>query len=422
MPRKRKTVVEEEVVTETTENLAEEEAPEMEEGVEEEPETVAVAESAAPSAPVLITTDVNTLRQALELLMPVVPRKATLPVLTNVLLSKGMAIATDLETMVMVAFPDAEGECLLPARKAGDLLKYVAGFQPLTIEYRKPRVSLTWDGGKATYDVPSPNDYPDVAVPDITEDSQAYLDGQPLVSALVAALGYCSTDQARPVLAGVTLYLGEKIRVAGADGFRLSYQELNLSFPTQATAIIPAKSVEILEFLWKRVPPAAKPVDDLIAAITAKRQLHLGIADGKIVMGLPKVNIVSKLIEGTPPNFEQLVPKNEDNSVLIMGDEFERGLRRLADIANDSKGVVRLSWGNSKMSLAAKTADSGEMETSISAITDQPGKIAIDIGYLLGYLKGKTGLVKMVTTNPTSPALLLYKDSPKVVIMPMNIQ
>jgi len=426
MVKKQKGPVEE-VEVNQVEDVSAEVEPEVEEPVDE-PEEETEEEPTAPVAladlPVtgLMKISVNALRQAVELLAPVAPRKTALPVLTHIRLQDGMATATDLDTAVMVSLPEATEACLLPARQVTELLKYVGGFLLLTIECRRGKVSLIWDGGKATYDVPDPHDYPDIKMPEVSEDAQASVDGEPLVTALLAALPYCATDEKRPVLAGITLYLGEKLTVAAADGFRLSYQVLDMAFPIESIAIIPARAIRILELLWKRVPPEAKPVDDLIAAITAKRQIRLGVAKEHAVMWLPKVTLVTKLIEGTPPNFEQLIPKDGMNTMLVFAGDLERGLLRLKNIAKPHKDIVRLSWGDGNVNLAAGGGEEGAMETTVPAETDQPGKVALSVSYLLAYLKGKTDLMKMVTTDHNRPVLLQYKNTHKVVIMPMNVE
>ena len=62
------------------------------------------------------------------------------------------------------------------------------------------------------------------------------------------------------------------------------------------------------------------------------------------------------------------------------------------------------------------------METAVPAVIEQPGKVALDVSYVLNYLKGKTTLVRMSVNSPSEPALLQYQSCHKVVIMPMMVQ
>ena len=72
---------------------------------------------------------VSKLREALELLSVVVPKKTSLPVVANVLLTDGMMVATDLETMVTLEFPEAVDPMLLPHREVTEFLKFIPGDQ-----------------------------------------------------------------------------------------------------------------------------------------------------------------------------------------------------------------------------------------------------------------------------------------------------
>ncbi|GAI26455.1 unnamed protein product, partial [marine sediment metagenome] len=77
---------------------------------------------------------VTKLREALDLVQSVVPRKTTLPVLTNVLIKEGKLAASNLDLAVAVELPSGDGECLIPFRQTMDLLKRIPGNQMLTIE------------------------------------------------------------------------------------------------------------------------------------------------------------------------------------------------------------------------------------------------------------------------------------------------
>ena len=118
---------------------------------------------------------VDRLRETLKLLQPVVPSKPTLPVLNHVLLKDGQAVATDLEIMAALGLPEVEGECLIPHRSVSELLRYVPGNEMLTVEVQEKVLHLTWEGGKASYDVADPEDYP--PVPEVKARAEVQLTG-----------------------------------------------------------------------------------------------------------------------------------------------------------------------------------------------------------------------------------------------------
>jgi DNA polymerase-3 subunit beta len=174
---------------------------------------------------------VDKLRANLTLLQPVVPKKATLPIITHVLIQRGQMVATDLENTVSLKVPEAKEGLLLPFHAAMELLKYVPGDEMLNLDLTGKTIKLSWKGGSAAYEVKEAQDYP--PIPTIDSQAEGDLNGDLLVDALMAALPYCATESTRPVLTGVTVYLDNVLQIAGADGFRLSFQSLKQSYPVK---------------------------------------------------------------------------------------------------------------------------------------------------------------------------------------------
>ena len=190
---------------------------------------------------------VDKLRKTIALLQPVVPKNPTLKILTNILFKDGNMRATDLETEVSVGIPEMNGEAfLLPFKQALEVLKYVPGDLLLTIESKGKSVRLSWDGGSASYMVVDYTDYPDTALR--APASEAFLNGEVLIGAMAGALPYCATETTRPVLSGVSVNLDTAIQVFGADGFRVSFEALKLSFPVKQTIVVPPNTVKVLEY------------------------------------------------------------------------------------------------------------------------------------------------------------------------------
>lgn len=363
---------------------------------------------------------VERLREALMLLQPVIPKKTTLPVLVNVLLKDGRAAATDLETFIALALPEVEGEYLLPHHSVYELLKYVPGNDFLTIEQADKKVSLSWGNGKASYDVLDVKDYP--PIPEIPLTAEGAADGDSLVKALMSVVDYCTTKEDRPVLTGVTLSLGETIEAMGADGFRLAYQVVPSAYPVEETVIIPASTVRTLGHLWDKLPPPVPLADSLVRQVISKRQLELGLADGRLVARFGRVTLVARLIQGTSPSYKKLIPEDPPLKVRILARELETAVRRLKDMAKDASDIVRLSWTVTTLTVSAKCAEKGDVAAELPIQTEGgPGRVAVNLSYLLDYLKGREGLLTIAASNQTSPILLRHSGAPLVVVMPMNV-
>ena len=265
---------------------------------------------------------VDKLRANLALLHPVVPKKPTLPVIANVLVKDGRMAATDLENTVSVAVPEAREELLLPYRSVSELLKYVPGDEMLTIEPNGKTIKLSWKGGSAAYEVLDVQDYPEVTrMPEFQAEGD--LNGDLLLEALLSALPYCATESTRPVLSGVTVYLGNVLQIAGADGFRLSYQSLKLSYPIQQTIILPANTVKVLEHLWHKSPATVPLESSLVRQLTAARPLKLSLAEGVADFQFGNIRLSAKLIAGTAPDHLALLNNfREPIKVKLMAPEL----------------------------------------------------------------------------------------------------
>jgi DNA polymerase-3 subunit beta len=367
---------------------------------------------------------VGRLREALKLLQPVVPKKPTIDALKNILLKDGEASATDLEDIVTIALPEVEGACLIPHHSVLELLKYVPMAEMLTIESRNKAIHLSWRGGNASYDVPAVEDYPPLH--GVRPKAEGYVDGDMLVKALMSVVGYCATDTTRPTLNGVTIAFGaDGAEVVGADGFRMAYLTLPMSFPAEDKVIIPSKSVRVLEHLWGMSPASVAPGDSLISQIIGKREINLALGDDMVMIcaRFGRITLISRLVQGTPPNYRQLIPSETPLTVQLFAGDLERAVRRLRAIAEETKGITRFTWTESAMTVSAKSDDKGSIEVEIEVKADGgEGRVALNAGYVLDYVRGKEGLVTMGATSPTQPVVFRHGQSPLMVIMPMFVQ
>ena len=365
------------------------------------------------------------LREVMKLLESAVPKKTALPILHNVLLKDGKAIAGDMEAFVLVDLPEADIECLIPHNSVLQLLKYVPGNETLTIEANK-ELKFTWDSGNSSYPRLKTKDYP--VIREIVAKAQGTMDGNTLITALASAAEYCATDEGRPVLNGVTIFPGENLDIAAGDGFRMAYQTIPCSFPIEQPLIIPSGAVSLLSTLWQHTRPDVALGGSLVGLVTQKRQIDVTFAEGdkvspdKLQLRFGGVTVQIVLIKGTPPNFKQLIPKETPTRVQFFPGDLERAVRRLSTIARDSKGIVKLSWTNDTMTVSASSDEMGKIEGTLPVQADNPGKVAINISYLLEYLKGKEGLITLGFSGGTAPVVLRYRGSPLVLVMPMNVQ
>ncbi len=363
---------------------------------------------------------VDKLRDALKLTQPVIPKKATIPSLKYMLLRDGKAVATDLEKMVIIDMPEAVEECLVPHHQVLDLLQNVPRYDTLTMKLENHSLDFSWEDGHANFETIDAKDFP--PMPELKLRAEKDVDGALLVKTIKEMVVYAARETSRPVLNGVSLYLGEKVSAAAGDGFRMAYQELPMSFPVEEIVILPPDTVDLLDYLWSKVPPVASAASNLVQQIVAKRQIHLSLTGNSVVFQFGKATLIAKPIEGTPPEFQKLIPIPK-NKVKVFGPDVMGALKRLAGVAYAGNKIVRMKWQDGKMALSAQASESGMVEASVPAVTDDgPGRIALNIQYLNEYFTGKEDFVTMGISEEGSPALFTYRQFPAVVIMPMFVQ
>ena len=293
---------------------------------------------------------VRALRESLELLKPVVPRKPTLTVLGNVLLQGGILRATDLEAGVAITLGkqtgftgSGEGEgCLLPFQKLTELLKRIPGQQTLTLSQQEREVKLSWPDGQATFDTEAkPEDFPPFPKVEASAATST-VDGDVLIPALAAMLDYVATDGSRPVLSGVFLLLGERLDLAAADGFRLASKTVPIRLVAEGmdTVIVPAQTVRILEHLGRKAPRDVPPVGTLAQLVTAKRQLEISMDKTLLSIHFGHVTVVTHLVQGNPPDYRSLIPKEFGAEVMVMAPELDRAVRSVLGIAKETRRAL----------------------------------------------------------------------------------
>ncbi len=366
---------------------------------------------------------VQKLREGMQLLEQVIPKKTTLPVLHNVLLKDGKAIAGNLDVFVFIDLPEADIEFLIPHKPVLQLLKYVPGNELLTIGANE-EITFSWADGKASYPLVRSDGYP--PPPELEVKLEGTLDGNTLIAALTSISGYCDRSDTRPVLGGAIIFPGETLDIAAGDGYRMAYLTIPESFPIEKPLIIPSRTVSILNSLWQHTKPDVALGDSLVGLVMSKRHIDVALVEAKgseaklLRMYFSGVTVLLKLIEGSPPNFKQLIPKDSPTKIQFYSGDLERALKRLQAIAADGSGLVKLTWTNDTMTVSASSKDVGTMEGTLPIQTDTPGRVALNVKYLLEYLAGKDGMITMGVTDLSSPVAFRHRASPLVIVMPMN--
>jgi DNA polymerase-3 subunit beta len=319
-----------------------------------------------------------------------VPSKTTLPVLSNILVeatSDGVRLSgTDLDIAVSTVVPaevDVEGAVTVPAKKLLEIVRELpsaairmtsSGEQRVNLECGRARFKLL---GIPREEFPS---FPGVSFEDCWTIASSDL--QKLINHVSFA---ASTEESRPILNGVLWELrGGAMRMVATNGHRLSRMDVQVSGSgASADLIVPPKALEQVRRLFG-------PTDELEVA---RSDNHLGFRAGGTV-------VFTRLIEGPYPNYEQVIPRDNDRACTVEKDALASALRRVGVVASDQTHRVRLQFSGGSLKLSVSTPDLGEAQDEISVTYDGD---TLEIGFNANYL------LEILKYMPTDEVRLTFK-------------
>ncbi len=346
--------------------------------------------------------------------------RTTLPQVKCVLLEtyegRLRVTGTDLETAIRVysgAQVEEEGSALVPAAMLGKMLNTFDDSEAITLTRGGGNgLTLTTESRTLKVDGQDPEDYP--PVPD-TPTEAFKVDGLQLRQALTQILDAAATDTRLPVLQGI--HFGERdgqLVLAAADGFRLSVHRLECVGPVPEM-LVPAGA---LRELLRLLPKPKDREDDPVQVFTD------GGSHARFV--LKRQEVVTMLVQGTFPNYEQLIPTNCEASAQVDTKALRRELAAASVLASQGSGIVRFLIGpGDVLTVTARAEEEGTFEAALPAKTTGKGKIAFNARYVGDFLKTVgSEAVELRMTTPSAPGLWLPvgEDGYSQTIMPMFVQ
>ena len=374
-----------------------------------------------------LTVQQEDLHRGLSAVSRAVPARSTLPITGNILLeAEGDRLtlsATDVETIVITYTVAAEvteaGAITLPSRLLSD---FVATLPPQPIELslaeRSRQVSLSCARNEASIGGQDAEDFP--PIPSVDDSGSLELDADAIRRAISQVVFAAATDDSRPVLTGVHFAIrGDALKLAAADGFRLAVHSLEVPPGTsEREAIVPARALGELARLLTEV---ADPIT-----------ITFNAANTQVLVNLGHATLIAQLIQGTFPNYEQLIPSGHVTRTEIAVGEFMRETRIASIFARDGSGIVRLvaspgeNGSPGRLLVTARAEEVGNNEGEIDALVEgEEAKIAFNSRYLIEVLGAlDSDRVAIETSSPSSPGVLRpVGDEDYVhVVMPMFVQ
>lgn len=353
--------------------------------------------------------------------------RSPLPITSNVLIATDAGrlklAATNLEITMSCwidAQIDEEGAIAVPARLLTDFVNTLPNDRMvLSVAPRGRQMRVVCARNEASVGGLDAEDFP--PTPAVKDGVSVQFDPKGLRQAIAQTVFAAATDDSRPVLTGVHSQLEDKVlSLAASDGFRLSVFRLPLdaTVSERTELVIPAKALsELNRLLGEEEEPVS---------------LHTNAARTHALFRLKDVEMVAQLIQGTFPNFSQLLPGAFTSRAVVDVGDFLRETRSASVFARDGSGIVRLvvtpgeGVTPGKVVISARAEEVGDNEGEIDAAVEGEGvKIAFNGKYLQDVLQALDGgSVALETTGPSSQGAFkpVGTDNYVHVIMPMIVQ
>jgi DNA polymerase III subunit beta len=373
-----------------------------------------------------ITAGQEVLSHALRVAGRAVAARSPLPITTNVLLATDdgrlKISATNLEIAIS-SWIDAsiaeEGAITLPAKLLTEFVDTLPG-QPIDVTVKQGSHSAHISSGRfeANMRGMDADDFP--AVPTGSDQPAATVSPGLLKEMIEQVVFAAAMDDTRPILTGVlATFSGEELTFAAADSFRLAVRsgQLDSAASGDFSVIIPART---LSDLGKIVPDGEEPV-----AITVTPNRN------QVVFQATDLHVVSRLIEGTFPNYKQIIPNKFATKVVVSTGEFLQATKIASFFSRDNSNVITLEIqpggdaGVGSIVVSGAAAELGEDRGEVDAVVNGGGaKISFNSRYIsdvLGVVQ--SAQVGLEISGPNSAAVFKPIDSVEYthVVMPMHI-
>jgi DNA polymerase-3 subunit beta len=358
------------------------------------------------------------IQHALQSIQGIVDKKTTMPILSHFLLKadkEASIMATDLDIALkgpLKAEILKKGSLCIPARKLFEIAKEVDG--DISLETQDNNwIKVT--SGKSTFKLMGlpEEDFP--ALPEMEKSEELNISADTLKTMIEKTIYATGESDTRYTLNGLLMHFKPvknkiELKIVGTDGHRLSVIAVNIDgkISEEKKLILPKK--------------AAIELRKLIEG--SSENITIYINKNHIFFSTDHIILTSRLIEGTYPNYEQVVPKDNEKKVIIDKVAFLKALRRTSIMSRERTNAVRLDLEDSKITLISMNPDIGEAREELAAqYKGEQMSIGYNARYLMDILHAMEGeSVSLELQEPLSPTLLLEADNKdyKCVVMPMR--
>lgn len=367
----------------------------------------------------MITASKSALLAAMQISKHIVERRNTIPILSNVGFARGtqglQLRMTDLDIEGIIdcqAVLDADFQ---PFTVAASLLREIVGKLPdgaevkIKLDGAKSQAQVSSGRSRFTLQVLPIDDLPTLDAPADKDTSHCTAASADLKTALEATAFAISTEETRYYLNGVYIHPGaDGALLVATDGHRLSKRWLRIDGSAPGGVILPRKTVTAL-----------------LAHLPKDGDITLQANSSKIAITMPGVKLVSKLIDGTFPDYIRVIPQAGADKAEFDGKAIRAAIERVTVIAGERGRGVKFRFEDGQLQMTVNNPDAGSAEESIA----YDGRLQIETGFNGKYVLDAIthmpeGTLTLASADPSSPALLRADGDHEenlIVLMPMRI-
>lgn len=363
-----------------------------------------------------ISINQNELQNALSIVAKGVSTRSTLPILSGILLQahhdKLILQATDLELSIQYSVDtliEEEGEIVIPGKIFADIIKSLPD-AAVTLELVDKNIIITCDASSFSLKTLNPEDFP--SFPSVEAHQTIQIPFEQFSSMVKKVARVVSKDESRMILTGVLISLEEQhLKMVATDSYRLAIIESDIAEPQHDSfeAVISGSFLQDVASLQKTDTPVS-----------------LALSENQIVVTYQSTVFINRRIEGTFPNYKQLLPSDYSTKAVVKTENLISAVKRIS-LLNSISSPIRLDINKDlqTIQLLAIAQDVGSaQETLLSEIEGDNTEIAFNYIYILdGLSVVSTENVILEVQNSMKPGIFKSEDSEKFLylIMPVRI-
>ena len=357
----------------------------------------------------------SNLNKALGLLSRVASTRTPLPILSNILLkvseNRLELAATNLEVAITHHANgkiDEEGSVTVPARLLHDFAAQLPKDLTVDLVFEETKLFISAGSYSSHMQGTSAEDFP--ALPTIAKGVDTTLNTDDLKGALDRTMLAASSDETRPILGGIYFHtVDSKLFIAATDGYRLAESEVG-AVSSDISAVVPSSALQdVLRIIQE----------------SGEKEVVLQFGEGQFGVKAGESELVSRLIDGEYPKYQQLIPSSSEIEFQVSRSELLTAAKLAGLFARESGGSITLkaSEGDSHVVVSSVASQVGDNSSKISGTVTGSGEVVVNVKYLTDALNCFEGNeINFRFSGSISPCVLTSDSQPgyQHIVMPLK--